>query len=180
MAFEKDKDKEKDNFEEELEEVLGEVADEESSETTENDNNLALINEELTLKLTRMQADYANLKRRSEIERKGSVDFGIESLACELLPVIDNFERALEAEEDKENSFYKGITMIYNQLIEILNKMSIEEIQALNNPFDPNCHNAIMVEESEGHEEDIVIGVLQKGYKFKDKVIRPSMVKVSK
>ncbi|MFY9213517.1 MAG: nucleotide exchange factor GrpE [Tissierellaceae bacterium] len=136
--------------------------------------------EELTSRLLRLQADYSNYKRRTEIEKKGSIDFGIETLAIELLPVIDNFERALDAEEDKESSFYQGITMIYQQLIDTLKKLGIEEIDALNNPFDPNSHNAVMVEESEEHEEGIVIGILQKGYQFKDKVIRPAMVKVSK
>lgn len=169
MAFNKGKEE---NFEENEE-----VVDSENPE--ELGNNDAEI-EELTLKLTRMQADYNNLKRRTEIEKKGSVDFGIETLACELLPILDNFERALEAENDKEASFYQGITMIYSQLIENLNKVGIEEIDALNETFDPNMHNAIMVEESEEHEEGIVIGILQKGYKFKDKVIRPSMVMVSK
>lgn len=147
-----------------------------NEETYQNDTEV----EELTLKLTRMQADYTNLKRRSEIEKKGSIDFGIETLACQILPVLDNFDRAMEAESDKESSFYQGINMIYLQLIEILNNAGIKEIDALNSAFDPNLHNAIMVEESSEHEEGIVIGVLQKGYQFKDKVIRPSMVMVSK
>ena len=179
MAFNNEKDKEN------LEEVLGEAIGDEGN-LEEEDNldtsvdDLQLENEELKLKLSRMQADYSNLKRRSEIERMSSVDFGIETLACELLPVLDNFERALEAEENKDSNFYEGINMIYKQLIEILNKLSIEEIDALNNPFDPAYHNAVMVEESEEHEEGIITGVLQKGYVIKDKVIRPSMVKVSK
>lgn len=173
MEFNKGKEE---NFEESLDENEEEVTSESTEEPRENDSQI----EELTLKLTRMQADYNNLKRRTDIEKKGSVDFGIETLACELLPVLDNFERALEAESDKEAGFYQGIKMIYSQFVEILNKMGIEEIDALHNAFDPNLHNAIMVEESEEHEEDIVIGILQKGYKFKDKVIRPSMVKVSK
>ena len=170
MVFNKGKDDE--NLEEDEE-----VEESEIDETTcQNDTEI----EELTLKLTRMQADYNNLKRRSEIEKKGSIDFGIESLACQILPALDNFDRAMEAESDKESSFYQGINMIYLQLIEILNNAGVEEIDALNSAFDPNLHNAIMVEESEEHEEGIVIGVLQKGYQFKDKVIRPSMVMVSK
>lgn len=152
---------------------------EESEVNGENYQNDTEI-EELTLKLTRMQADYTNLKRRSEIEKKGSIDFGIETLACQILPVLDNFDRAMETESDKESSFYQGINMIYLQLLEILNNAGIKEIDALNSAFDPNLHNAIMVEESAEHEEGIVIGVLQKGYQFKDKVIRPSMVMVSK
>ena len=178
MTFIKDKDKEKENFEEELEEEFKEEVVAEVEEAEE--SGLDFTIEELTLKLTRMQADYNNLKRRSEIEMKGAIDYGIETLACELLPVLDNFERALKSENDKEASFYKGVKMIYSQLIEVLNKMCIVEIEAFNKHFDPNYHNAIMVEESEEHDEGIVTGVLQKGYKIKDKVIRPSMVKVSK
>lgn len=195
MAFKKDKDKERDILKEELEEeregeveeeryenedLEGESAEKPKDAQIKEDENLTLVNDELVLKLTRMQADYNNLKRRTEIEMKKSIDYGIESVACELLPILDNFERALDSEDDKGASFYKGIEMIYNQLIETLRKMNIEEIDALDNPFDPNWHNAIMVEESEEHEEGTVIEVLQKGYKIKDKIIRPSMVKVSK
>lgn len=170
MVFNKGKDDENLEANEEVDD----------SQINENTSNIDTEIEELTLKLTRMQADYSNLKRRAEIERKGSVDYGIETLAIELLPVLDNFERALEVETDKEASFYQGISMIYVQMIDILKELGIEEMDALNKSFDPNMHNAIMVEESEEHEEGIVIGILQKGYQFKDKVIRPSMVKVSK
>lgn len=158
----------------------GNVEVDDDSQIKENTSSRDTEIEELTLKLTRMQADYSNLKRRTEVEKKGSVDFGIETLACQLLPIIDNFERALEVENDKETNFYQGINMIYLQMIDTLKNLGIEEIDELNKSFDPNMHNAIMVEESEEHEEGIVIGILQKGYQFKDKVIRPSMVKVSK
>lgn len=187
MAFKKGKDEERDVLKEELEEERGdyEELEEEAVENSEGaqikeEGDLTLVNDELILKLTRMQADYNNLKRRADIEMKHSVDYGIELVACELLPVLDNFERALDTEKDKEASFYKGVEMIYNQFIETLRKMNIEEIDALDNPFDPNWHDAIMVEESDEHEEGTVIGVLQKGYKIKEKIIRPSMVKVSK
>lgn len=136
--------------------------------------------EELMMQIARLQADYNNLKRRSEEKIKNSIDYGIESLAKELLPVMDNFERALEAEEDRDNSFYEGIKMIYNQLLGILESNSIKEIEALHQPFDPNMHNAVMVEESDEYEEGTVIGILQKGYHFKDKVLRPVTVIVSK
>lgn len=174
MVFNKSKDDE--NLEENVDVEMDDSPSQDEKNTSRNDMEI----EELTLKLTRMQADYSNLKRRTEIERKGSVDFGIETLAIELLPILDNFERALEVESDKESSFYQGIYMIYTQMVETLNRFGIEEIDALNNVFDPNKHNAIMVEESEEHEEGIVLDILQKGYQFKDKVIRPSMVKVSK
>lgn len=172
MVFNKGKNDE--NLEKNQEVEESEINEETSQDNTENEI------EELTLKLTRMQADYNNLKRRTEIEKKGSIDFGIETLACQLLPVLDNFDRAMEAESHKEATFYQGINMIYVQFTETLKQVGIVEIDALNSAFDPNLHNAIMVEESEEHEEGIVIGVLQKGYQFKDKVIRPSMVMVSK
>ena len=188
------KDKEQDNLEEELdqEQELDKEADQEEKKSDEElkekenqeeeseEAESSFTNDELILKLTRMQADYNNLKRRTEVEMKSSINYGIETMACQLFPILDNFERALETEEDKETSFYKGVEMIYNQLLEALMRMNIEEIEALDLPFDPNYHNAVMVEESEEHDEGIVIGVLQKGYKIKDKVIRPSMVMVSK
>lgn len=136
--------------------------------------------EEINTKLLRLQADFSNYKKRTEKEKKTLVKDGIESIVCELLPVLDNFERAMESEEKKEDGFYKGIQMIQNQLIEVLEKQGIREIDSLNKPFDPNYHYAVTMEESEDWEEGIILGVLQKGYMLDDKVIRPSMVRVAK
>lgn len=129
-------------------------------------------------KLARLQADFQNYKRRTDKDREQSISYGIESVILDLLPVVDNFQRAMEAQENKEDNFYSGISMIEKQLIELMEKHSVVEIQAMGNEFDPNLHHAVSVIESE-HESGLVIEVLQKGYIMKDKVIRPSVVVVS-
>ncbi|HLS53036.1 MAG TPA: nucleotide exchange factor GrpE, partial [Tissierellaceae bacterium] len=119
-------------------------------------------------------------KKRTEKEKEGLVAFGIETLACGLFPILDDFERALESQTDKVGSFYEGISMIYEQLLKLLDKNEIKEIDALHQPFDPNFHNAMSMEESEEYEEGTIIQVYQKGYMLKDKVIRPAAVIVAK
>lgn len=135
--------------------------------------------EEMNTKLLRLQADFVNYRKRTDKEKEGLIDYGIETIVCELLPILDNFERALESEKDKDNGFYKGIEMIRHQLLELLKNNGIEEIDALNAQFDPNYHHAVLMEEVEDVDEGTIVGVLQKGYKFKEKVIRPSMVRVA-
>ena len=130
-------------------------------------------------RLLRLQADFTNYKKRTEKEKEALVSYGVEKLAGDLFPILDNFERALESQEDKEDSFYKGVDMIYNQLLALLEKNSIKEIDALHEKFDPNFHYAVVMEESEEHEEGTIINVLQKGYIQNDKVIRPAMVMVA-
>ncbi|MGM0395452.1 MAG: nucleotide exchange factor GrpE [Bacillota bacterium] len=134
---------------------------------------------DLSNKLTRLQADFQNFKRRTEKDKEQSINYGIESVIIDLLPVVDNFQRAMEAQEDKESSFYKGIEMIENQLMEVMKKNSVMEIEALDNEFDPILHHAVSAIESD-KEAGTVIEVLQKGYMLKDKVIRPSVVVVAK
>ena len=97
---------------------------------------------EINTKLVRLQADFINYKKRSEKEKENSIDYGFELMACELLPIIDNFQRALDAVENKEDSFYKGISMIEEQLINMLNKNNVNEMEALGTDFDPNFHHA--------------------------------------
>ena len=128
----------------------------------------------------RLQADFINYKKRSEKEKENSIDYGFELMACELLPIIDNFQRALDAVENKEDSFYKGISMIEEQLINMLNKNNVNEMEALGTDFDPNFHHAVFMEDSNEFESGKVIEILQKGYMFKEKIIRPAMVKVAK
>ncbi len=135
---------------------------------------------ELTNKLLRLQADFVNYKKRAEKDKENSIDYGFESMACEILPIIDNFQRALEVETDKEDGFFKGILMISEQLLNMLNKNNVTEIESVGADFDPNFHHAVFMEESEEYESGKVIEVLQKGYKYKEKVIRPAMVKVAK
>lgn len=143
-----------------------------------------LQNEVNTLKDKNMRiaAEMVNTLRRKDEETNRLLKYSNESLITELLPVIDNFERALNvnAASNDIESYQKGMTMIYNSLKNILEKFEVKEIEAIDKEFDPSCHQAVMQEEKEGTKENIVIEVLQKGYTYKDKVIRPAMVKVSK
>ena len=143
-----------------------------------------LQNEINTLKDKNMRiaAEMVNTLRRKDEETNRLLKYSNESLITELLPVIDNFERALnvDATSNDVESYQKGMTMIYNSLKNILEKFEVKEIEAIDKEFDPSYHQAVMQEEKEGTKENIVIEVLQKGYTYKDKVIRPAMVKVSK
>lgn len=170
----------------ESEEETAEVEGEETAETTESPENSEL--EKLSAELEeaqnsklRLQADFDNYRKRVEREKQSLINYAVEGMVSELLPVIDNFERALEVKEtDDFEGFYQGVEMIKNQFIEALKSQGLEEIEALDQPFDPNYHNAVSQMESEDHDSDIVVQVFQKGYKIKDKVVRPSMVVVSK
>ena len=143
-----------------------------------------LQNEVNTLKDKNMRiaAEMVNTLRRKDEETNRLLKYSNESLITELLPVIDNFERALnvDAKTVDVESYQKGMTMIYNSLKNILEKFEVKEIEAIDKEFDPSYHQAVTQEEKEGTKENIVIEVLQKGYTYKDKVIRPAMVKVSK
>lgn len=145
-------------------------------EAPEKDERMA----ELEERYLRLQADYSNFRRRSGEEKQQMHLLGMEKLALDILPVLDNFERALATDDVKDEKFYEGMKMIAEQFRNELAKNEIVEIDALDAPFDPNLHHAVMTEEKEGVEADVVIDVLQKGYKLKDRVIRPAMVKVSK
>lgn len=126
-------------------------------------------------------ADTENLKKRLQSEAESTRKYRIQSFASEVLPVLDNLERALDVKVDDENikNYAKGFEMIHSQLIHILKNEGVEEIDALNKPFDANFHNALMQEAKEGVESGIVIEVLQKGYMLKDRVLRAALVKVS-
>ncbi len=140
---------------------------------------LKIQNKELENNYFKAYADTENIKRRNQQELELSKKYRIQSFAVDLLPTIDNLERALDSIEDKESLIAKGIQMTFLQLIELLKKEGVEEIQALNQGFDSNFHQALMSEKVEGIEANIVIEVLQKGYTLKDRLLRPSLVKVS-
>lgn len=127
----------------------------------------------------RLQAEYANYRRRTQQEKETVGIFANEKILNDLIPVIDNMERALQACEDKDNSMFKGIDLVYKQLKDTLTKFGVEEINAKDAEFDPNLHLAVMQESVEGIEPNKVVDVLQKGYTLKNKVLRASMVKVS-
>lgn len=135
---------------------------------------------EITNQLLRLQADFINFRKRAEKDKESTIAYAVESFASDLLSTLDNFQRAIESEPNKDNSFYEGVEMIYIELIKKLSKHGVEEIESLGKDFDPTFHHAILMEESDEYEEGKVTEVLQKGYILKDKVIRPAMVKVAK
>lgn len=133
---------------------------------------------ELTETLQRVQAEFENYKKRVDKEKQEFCDYAKEDLIRKLLPLIDNFELALKHKKsDKE--FHKGVELIYAQLITILENEGLKPIKALNEKFDPYKHEALLAEKS-SKEENTILEELQKGYLLKDKVIRPSKVKVSR
>ena len=126
-------------------------------------------------------ADADNMKKRLQTEADNVRKYRIQSFAQEVLPVLDSLERALDVKVDDQNikNYVKGFEMIYTQLKSVLEKEGVCEIEALNKPFDPNFHNALMQEKKEDVESGIVIEFLQKGYMLKDRVLRATLVKVS-
>ena len=131
-----------------------------------------------TNKYYKAYADTENLKKRLQNEADMTRKYRIQSFALEILPVIDNLERAL-AQETSDESFKKGVEMIYQQLTHALKNEGVEVIDALNKPFDPNFHHAIMQEAVDGVESNMVVEVFQKGYVLKDRILRAALVKVS-
>jgi molecular chaperone GrpE len=129
----------------------------------------------------RAQADFENFRRRTRQEKEELAKYAAAGIIESLLPVIDNFERAIVAGKtaDADSPLLQGVEMVYKQLMDVLSSAGLEEIESLGKPFDPFLHEAVMKEPSEDHEEGTVIEVLQKGYRLKDRVIRPAMVKVS-
>lgn len=127
----------------------------------------------------RLMAEFQNFKRRSEKEKSEVYARANEKVVTDLLAVADNFERALQSGTEANEGFVKGMEMIFKQLQDVMTKAGAEEINALGADFDPNFHNAVMMEDSEEYESGKVSAVLQKGYTLNGRVIRPSMVKVA-
>ncbi|MDY5730330.1 MAG: nucleotide exchange factor GrpE [Eubacteriales bacterium] len=125
----------------------------------------------------RVQADFENYKKRNVNIRKDAIESGRVEVIKALLPIIDNFERALQV-EDENNSFFNGVKMIYSQLLEMLQKQNVEVINRLNEIFDPNLEEVVTQGNPEDGEPGTVCEVLQKGYKLENYVLRHSMVKV--
>jgi len=128
----------------------------------------------------RTMAEFDNFRKRTIKEKGQMYENGAKEVLEKLLPAIDNFERAFDVATDdhKEDPFVKGIDMIYKQMLALLDDLGVEEIEALNQPFDPDLHHAVMHEESEDHDDNTIVAVYQKGYTYKDNVLRYSMVKV--
>lgn len=136
--------------------------------------------EDFYKRLARLQADYENFRRRTRLEKEELCKYASEQLVLRLLPVLDNFQRALAAEGDSLQDYKSGVEMIYRQFQDVLSLEGVEAIPAVGEPFDPVKHEAVFREESEEYPENTIIEELRRGYFLKDKVIRPSMVKVSK
>ncbi|MDR2354941.1 MAG: nucleotide exchange factor GrpE [Clostridiales Family XIII bacterium] len=138
--------------------------------------------EDANARYMRLAADFQNYKRRVEKEKSEVYAYANEKIAVDLLGVLDNFERALQDQggaEAQEEGFVKGMGLIFKQLQDILLKNGVAEIQSLGEEFDPAIHNAVMMEETDAYESGRVSAVLNKGYRLKDRVIRPAMVKVA-
>ncbi|WP_027963483.1 nucleotide exchange factor GrpE [Halalkalibacillus halophilus] len=142
---------------------------------------LQLEKQALQEKVVRLQADFDNHRKRAKKEKEMDLKYKSQDLATELVPVLDNFERALQTEVNDESSqtFVDGMKMVYGQLTQALEQAGVEEIEAEGVEFDPQKHQAIMQVSEEGYESNQVIEVMQKGYQLKDRVIRPAMVKVN-
>ena len=175
---------------EELEEVLEETTDsgteaEENIETEEeevvNKDPKDVLIEELNDKYMRTFAEFDNFRKRSEKEKAAMFEMGAKSIIEKILPVIDNFERGFSTveEEDKEDAFVKGMDMVYKQMVSTLEEAGVKAIEAVGQQFDPNLHNAVMHIDDENFGENEVAEEFQKGYTYRESVVRHSMVKVA-
>ena len=172
--------------EENAEAASGEISGEEAVESSQSaeegssEENPELL--QLKDKYLRTLAEYENFRKRSEKEKTQMFELGAKSIIEALLPVVDNFERALShvQEEEKDSPFVKGIEGIYKQIQKMFADCNIQESEALGKKFDPALHNAVMTEEEGDAEEDTITQDLQKGYTYRGNVVRHSMVKVKK
>jgi len=159
------------------------IEEEATVEDTEpNNSELEGKLEEAENRYLRLYADFENFRRRSQLDREAGEKYRAQSLITNLLPAIDNFERAMQIEPDNEQAkaLLNGVGMVYRSIIEALVQEGAEQIEAVGQEFDPNLHQAVMQTEEEQFGSNIVVEEFQKGYKLKDRVIRPSMVKVNK
>lgn len=152
----------------------------ESTESAEKSEDVNPLEKELgdtKDQLLRVTAEYANFRKRSEKEKQDSYIFAKSDTIKELLPVIDNLERALQSEHQDFDGLKKGVEMTFESLMNTLKKLGIEVYGKSGDTFDPNLHNAVMHIEDENFKDGEIVDVFQKGYKIGDKIIRPAMVK---
>lgn len=156
---------------------------EEKNKYKEEIEKLKLENKKKEEEVLVAKADLINYRKRKDEEITRLLKFCNEDLIKQILPILDNFERAIKLDDDNLNDevskFLEGFKMIYCNMQNVMGNFEVKAIDGANKPFDPVYHNAIMVEQREGVEPGMVLEVLQKGYIYKDKVIRPAMVKVS-
>jgi len=164
------------------EEDLKNINKKEKKDKKKNDKELEKLKEEnniLNEKILRITAEMQNMRRRYDIDISNLHKYDGFLVIEKLLPVIDNFERAMKVKQEGAEKFLEGFKMIYDNLIAILNSKGVVEIDALGKDFDPTIMNAVMTEENSEVNDNIVLEVLQKGYMYNDKLVRPAMVKVS-
>ncbi|KHF31248.1 MULTISPECIES: nucleotide exchange factor GrpE [Anoxybacillus] len=180
---------------EQLEDVQDEQAQEEQAQSEETQqeeqDELALAYEKIAQleaklaetenRLLRLHADFDNYRRRVRLDMEAAEKYRAQSLVSDLLPILDNFERALQVqvEDEKAKSLLQGMEMVYRSLVEALKKEGVEVIESVGKPFDPHVHQAVMQVDDQNYEPNTVVEEFQKGYKLKDRVIRPAMVKVN-
>ncbi|MGG3450945.1 nucleotide exchange factor GrpE [Domibacillus aminovorans] len=163
----------------EVEETVGEEIIEEVTESKEEVLQKQL--DEAEERYLRLRADFENFRRRANLDREAQEKYRAQRLVTDLLPVLDNFERALQVtpEQEETKSVLQGVEMVYKTLVAALESEGVEPIEAVGHPFDPTIHQAVMTESDENAEPNSILAELQKGYKLKDRVLRPSMVKVN-
>lgn len=135
--------------------------------------------DQLEDRVKRQMAEFENFRKRTDKEKQAMFDTGAKSVIEKILPVVDNFERGLDVAEDKEDPFVQGMEKIYKQFLTALDGMGVKAIEAVGNEFNPDFHNAVMHVEDETVGENIIVEEFQKGYMYKDSVVRHSMVKVA-
>ena len=149
----------------------------------EQNEKLVKQNAELNDKLLRITAEMQNMKRHFEEDKTRLIKYDGEKLILEILPIVDNFERAIILDDenlsDELSKFLSGFKMIYGNLVDILNKLEVKEIECVGKPFDSISMNAVLIDHIKDVDDNIVIDCMQKGYMYKDKIIRPAMVKVN-
>lgn len=156
-----------------------------SSASPDEKDELTLANEKIKEwedKYKRLLAEFDNFRKRSEKESAMMIDIGASMILTKILPVVDNFERAINSipEDLKDNSFVDGVDKIYKQMLKTFEEIGVKPIDAVGKQFDANLYNAVMTDENAEGEVDTVVEELQKGYMYKDQVLRHSMVKVKK
>lgn len=136
---------------------------------------------DLTDKLTRQMAEFDNYRKRTEKEKSAMYEIGAKDVIEKILPVVDNFERGFVtvSEEEKENPFVQGMDKVYKQLMTVLEGLGVKPIEALGQEFNPDLHHAVMHVEDEEAGENVIVEEFQKGYMYRDSVVRYSMVKVA-
>ncbi|WP_442604405.1 nucleotide exchange factor GrpE [Paenibacillus sp. KN14-4R] len=166
---------------EQLDEVETVENEENVTENTSEIEQLRAQADENYQKYLRTQADFDNFRRRARLEKEDFAKYAALKVIEGLIPVLDNFERAISASKESQDfdGLIKGIDMVFRQFDGVLQQEGLTPIDSVGQPFNPDFHQAIMSVESDEHEEGIVVEEVQKGYKLKDKVIRPAMVKVS-